>query len=382
LLISHVNGRNPTVAVGDALRMISAVAPRAGANPGVVAYFPVFRGNPYQSILYSALPTVGLGAAPIYGTDQAVQLADVVHGSDIDVVVHLHWLHLVTSQASDEEAARANAKEFIEDLNKLRDLGTRLLWTVHNVLPHDDRFPDVDVQLCRDVVSIVDRVHVMSPRTCELSAPWFRLPTEKVFVIPHPSYDGAYPNWLTHEQARVELGIPSGVITFALVGAVKPYKGLTELLNAFDQLVLAEPGRFMLLVAGQPDDTDETRSFCERALLHPATLASFRKIPAEDIQLYLKAADVAIFPYRRSLNSGALSLALTFGLPMIVPTHSGEADGVDSSYAELEAMSSARRLVAADARVAARAAAERVAAPKVAQAFADEMCGWLDSAMP
>jgi glycosyltransferase involved in cell wall biosynthesis len=121
--------------------------------------------------------------------------------------------------------------------------------------------------------------------------------------------------------------------------------------------------------------------------MHPAVLSSLQKIPVEEMQIYLKAADVGVFPYRRSLNSGALSLALTFGLPIILPAHSGEVTTVEPSYAEvydasvadglLTAMSNARRFIAPEAREAAAAAARRHAPPKVAGEFAASLRNWL-----
>jgi len=113
-----------------------------------------------------------------------------------------------------------------------------------------------------------------------------------------------------------------------------------------------------------------------------------RKIPDDEMQVYLRAADVAVFPYRRSLNSGALALTQTFGLPAILPAHSGEAATVEESYAEvydgedpgslLAALSAAERLLAPEARAAAAAAGEQIAAPVVAGRFAAELRAWLD----
>jgi glycosyltransferase involved in cell wall biosynthesis len=40
-------------------------------------------------------------------------------------------------------------------------------------------------------------------------------------------------------------------------------------------------------------------------------------IPDEELELYLKAADVAVLPYTRIFQSGVLFLAYSFGLPVI-----------------------------------------------------------------
>ena len=390
MLVPGMLGRDRALAVEDALRTLSALDWTATrGRPGVIAYLPSFYGNPYQELIYSKLQTVGLHAAPVYDAESAVRFVDAASGTDMDIIVHAHWLNFVTARAEDEATARANAKEFLDHLHGAKDLGARLLWTLHNILPHENAYPDVDVELRRAMVDLVDRVHVMSPQTRHRVSPWYDLPANKTFVIPHPSYHGVYPSWMSREQARLRLGISPAATVFLMIGAIKPYKGLTELLDAFDELSRREPGRFVLLVAGNPSRDEETERFCDRVLAHPAVLARLGKVPDEEMQVYLRAADLGVFPYRRSLNSGALALTTTFGLPAVLPSHSGETAGVTDSYAEVydsdnpdglvnALLSAAQRLRTPEARAAASAASERVSLPVVAGAFAQAVRQWVD----
>jgi glycosyltransferase involved in cell wall biosynthesis len=129
-----------------------------------------------------------------------------------------------------------------------------------------------------------------------------------------------------------------------LFGAIKPYKGLRHVLDAFDAAVAADPPTApprRLLVAGAPDRAIETQDFLERARLHPGVTLDARRVPADELAGHLRATDVAILPYDGALNSGVLLLALTFGLPVVVPDLPGF-DGLTPS--EL-----ARRYAAGDA---------------------------------
>jgi beta-1,4-mannosyltransferase len=388
MLVTQHIGREPTLAAADALRALSSMDWTAtGRRPGVVVYLPVFRGNPYQALLYSQLPSVGFRALPLYDAKQAGEFVDAVAGSEIELVVHQHWLNVVTARAEDEHTARDAVKVYLERMQEMKERGARILWTVHNILPHETTYPGLEVELRNGVVQVADRIHVMSPRTRELISPWYDIPEDKLIVVPHPNYHGVYPSWISREQARLELSIAPDAVVFLLIGRIKPYKGLAELTNAFDELVRREPGRLVLIVAGPPDQEDETLVFREWAIMHPSVVAAMRKIPDSDLQVYLRAADVAVFPYRRSLNSGALCLALTFGLPVVLPSHSGEAASMEQSYAEiydaesptglLDALSSARRLVSPEARAAAAEAGERIAAPKIAREFAGALREWI-----
>lgn len=383
-------GRLADFAVDDGLRVLSSLDwTDPDRRPGVVGYLPCYFGNPYQSLLYLDLPAHGFHAAPLHTAGQAAEFVDQIAGSGVDVVIHNHWLNAVTIKAEDEAQARRAAKKHLEDLQRTKDLGARVLWTVHNVLPHGTRYEDVDIELRRAMVDLADRIHIMSPRTGELVAPWFALPPEKTFTVAHPSYEGVYPSWLPRAQARVRLGLPPGATVFLMIGAIKAYKGLTELMSAFDELSRREPGKFALLVAGEPSEDEETQQFVERAMTHPAIFGYFKRVLDDQMQLFLRASDIGVYPYRRSLNSGALALGLTFGLPAVMPMHFGETVAVDPSYVEvydatepdglLRALGASTRLVSDEARAAALAAMEPVSPTKVARAFATELRQWIDS---
>src|SRR6185295_1565324 len=101
-------------------------------------------------------------------------------------------------------------------------------------------------------------------------------------------------------------------VVLLLTGAIKPYKGLLELFEAVDRVSQERPGALVLVVAGKPDDSPETTAFLARAAQHPAVRLLPGQVPDVDIQVLMRACDIVAVPYRRSLNSGVLALALTW----------------------------------------------------------------------
>jgi glycosyltransferase involved in cell wall biosynthesis len=264
------------------------------------------------------------------------------------------------------------------------------MWTVHNVLPHDAHFPDLEVELRRAVVDQADLIHVMSPRTPDLVAEHFALPPERTFHVPHPRYTGVYPTAMTRTQARGELGLPEHATVFLLFGRIAPYKGVSELVEAFDAFHRERPGEVALLLAGDPVKGDEMRLLFDAVTAHPAIHGAFRKIPEHQVQVFCRAADVMALPYRRSLNSGALNLALTFGLPVVLPRSSGESEGVDPAWAEVydddapDALvtalaTAAARLTAPSARAAAEHAGRAPSPDETSLTFTHQVRHWLDT---
>jgi glycosyltransferase involved in cell wall biosynthesis len=58
-------------------------------------------------------------------------------------------------------------------------------------------------------------------------------------------------------------------------------------------------------------------------------------IPNDKIQLYFRAADYCLCPYRRTLNSGVVMMSATFGVPIIAPNKAAFADIFDDRSAVL-----------------------------------------------
>jgi beta-1,4-mannosyltransferase len=346
-------------------------------DPWLLAAYPSFVTNPYQDLLYRECRANGIGPIRVRRDEQLTELLDLQR-SGLPTILHLHWLHLVLKDSSSAKEARRRADVFLRTVDAQRDAGSRLVWTVHNILPHESQFDDEEARLCGEVAARADVVHVMAARTPELVAPYFSLPADRLLHVPHMSYVGAYEDRVSRLDARHELGLLPDELVYLVLGALRPYKGLPELLDAWGEVDRDAPRR--LVLAGAPSDEPGMAEVVERAAVDPRIVLDARKIPAEEMQVFLRAADVAVLPYRRSLNSGALLLALTFGLPAIVPADSGLIELVDERYAMTfdpdaprglaDALERAAGLVGPDASAAASAMAATVSPEIVSRQFA------------
>jgi glycosyltransferase involved in cell wall biosynthesis len=349
----------------EAVRAMRALSGYPG-EPILLGYHPVARLNPYQGLLYQRSWDAGIATVPLVRPERIPELTQLV-SRGFTGVLHLHWLNLVLAEAGSAADARKAADAFLRDLDGFRAAGGRLAWTVHNILPHGSRHDEQEARLRGGVVERSDVVHVMTPQTPAQVRSWFQIPDEKVLFVEHPSYAGAYEDWTSREQARHQLGIMPDEVVYAVVGAIRPYKGLHELLDAWERLDDGRPRR--LVIAGGPSEEDGVAEALERAAVHPTVLLHAYPIPSDEIQVFLRAADVAVLPYTRSLNSGAQLLALTFGLPVIVPAGGGLEEVVDSRFARTfhpgttddlaRALLAADELLGPDAREAAAAEAAR-----------------------
>ncbi|MFC7402659.1 glycosyltransferase [Citricoccus sp. GCM10030269] len=357
---------------------------RDNAEPWLYAYGPVARMNPFQALCYSAFGEHGLAVTPV--TDPwSFRALMSLQGQTRGVVYHLHWLAFITQGAATAAEARANIDRFLAEIDRFRQAGGKLVWTVHNVINHDAAFLDEELRLQQAIADAADLIHVMSEDTPELVQDFLRLPRERVICVPHPSYLGSYEDYLPRDHARIMLGLEPDEIVYAVVGAIKAYKGIERLVEAFNLALERSDRPRRLIIAGGADSDRSTRELIRQLRMHPYVLVQDRRVPGDHVQRLLRAADVMVLPHERALNSGGALLGPSFGLPLVAGRVGVLPGLLSEEFTEFangtsagewaDALERADRLTAPAARDAAAAFAERhhtrVISPQLAAAVRD-----------
>ena len=295
-------------------------ASRNGDSPAVetpvlMAYWPLVRNNPYQEMLYGHCWNHGIAPLPI--ADLSV-LEDVPALRELgaEFWLHVHWTGAILAKAQTRADARAAYAAFVSRLDGVVNAGGRIVWTVHNVLPHERTFEDLEVAVSEALAERASVIHVLCGDTPALTEHRYKLPPEKLKVVPHSSYLGVYPNVVDKSQARFALGLLPNQTVLAFIGGIRPYKGLDALLDAYQPLAREDPD-LRLIVAGPPIDFPNLRLLRRRCEADPSIITRMTRIPETELQLYFNAADAIVLPYTDILNSGALMLALSYGRPVI-----------------------------------------------------------------
>lgn len=148
----------------------------------------------------------------------------------------------------------------------------------------------------------------------------FGLGDRPVALIPHGPYD-------QYAAAGSPPDAASGtddVCRLLYFGVIRPFKGVEDLIAAFDGLSHEEVQRFELTVVGEtwegwdvPAKAIAASPYAERI-----TFVN-RYIADEEVAAVFTAADVVVLPYHRSSASGPLHLAMARGLPVVVTSVGG-----------------------------------------------------------
>ncbi|MBI1802705.1 MAG: glycosyltransferase, partial [Chloroflexi bacterium] len=126
-----------------------------------------------------------------------------------------------------------------------------------------------------------------------------------------------------------------------LFGLIRPYKGLRYLIEAVS-LLHREACSIRLVVAGEFwDDIAHYRQQVQQLQLEPWVLLEDRYIPNEEVALYFSAADVFAAPYVGGSQSGAVSLALGFGLPVVATDAIWDGETLSTEYDRITVVPSA-----------------------------------------
>lgn len=367
-MTSDMRGRipGPERFITDAVQALQYLEAAGCQRPVLMPSNPVARINTYTALMYSALWEHGVAPLPLIRIGDLNALIPLLQGQHVPCVLHQQWTSTILAGSTSVAAAERRAQEYFRLIDRFQQAGGRLVWTVHNVLPHDAPFPDVEAAIHQELANRAQAIHVLNTATIEASADFFRIPADKTVHIPHPHYMGSYPDIITRDQARWDLHLQPDEVVYSFLGAIKPYKGLEQLLDAFD--TVSKDGRpRRLVVAGNPSADPATQAVLDRCQLHPNVVLRAGTVPDNELQYYLRAADVAVLPYQQSLNSGVLMLALSFGLPVVAPATPATRDIVTPAVARTfqpgDAGSLAAALAAADELVtpAARAQATQIA---------------------
>lgn len=229
---------------------------------------------------------------------------------------HLHWPEKVLN-TTERMRACSSVIKLLTLLACAHLRGTKIMWTVHNLESHDQRFPRLERFFFRQFVRFVDGFFVLSASGKELVIDRFpqldRIPS---FVVPHGHYRSVYPAEMGRSEARTRLGLAGNTRIVCFLGRIRPYKQVISLVQAFHKL--SDPD-LLLLIAGEPGSTQHADAIHGAASNSPRVHLALRFIPDEEIQVYLHASDLVVLPYREILNSGTAILALSFNRPVLVP---------------------------------------------------------------
>lgn len=265
--------------------------------------------NPYNSLLYQSL----LALEPQLRVHERLSPAVLQQPA----LLHLHWPEAFLHRPS---ALRfiARALLLLGRVALCRLLGIPIVWTVHNLQPHEQRRPRATRWFYRWFPRRCAGLIFLSEAT--RSAFWAADPGLQAIpsrVIPHGHYRPVHAAPPSRAEARAALGLDPGETLLLFVGLIRPYKNVPALIRSFGAASLPDT---RLLIAGQVLDDAALQHEIETAARGLATVQlHLRHLSEPQLAQHLAAANLVVLPYRDIANSGTAILALSLDRPVLAP---------------------------------------------------------------
>ncbi|MBB1507798.1 hypothetical protein H5203_20315 [Pseudoalteromonas sp. SG41-1] len=183
----------------------------------------------------------------------------------------------------------------------IKILGKKVVWTVHNLKPHENYNERISRIFYKVIASLCDSLIFMTNVSMEEFFCLYGI-NKKFKIIPHPSYPIPKANTSNVQK-------PSGLLFF---GLIRPYKNVEMLINAYINSKL----NIKLNILGACNDillTKKLESYEDRINL------SLRRYEDQELQCFLDNCSGVVIPYKDITNSGVLFRAMSAGAKLLLP---------------------------------------------------------------
>lgn len=270
--------------------------------------------NPYQKLIYTSLRKIynvySTGFSPKQLTKE--YLLAKRPGSSI---LHLHWLHPFYDAEN-----QASVTKFIDAIIYAKELKYKIVWTAHNLMPHEmnESTEKNHLHVRKSIIKLCDHIIVHDLRAGEALGHKFRIEQEKISVAPHGLYEKTMqPNPELKRKLKSALQIDPSRFTVLLAGRIRGYKGIERALKIFTKGPMNLLSNTTLIIAGYPDD-ENIDSLIMRAAAEFKNIKYVRgSISDQDLETLFISADACLLPYEKSATSGLAYLSLSYSTPLI-----------------------------------------------------------------
>jgi len=214
-----------------------------------------------------------------------------------------------------------------------KSLGYKFVWGAHNLLPHDPKYPKVEIAQRKWILKNFDLVIGFAKNTKEdieinfgpLNIPYLAT------VLGH--YEGLYKTDFDVLYLIKKYYLNPGKYRLLLIISDKNYKGHEKLLRAWS---VAKTDGLQLIVAGAVPKA--LKGLIDKLTGDVIAVFQHGRIPHNAIAELYKVSDIVLLPYQKITTSGAFFLSVTLSCPVFAPNlpffrdHMGDYSGLGLLY--------------------------------------------------
>ena len=282
-------------------------APRTRASRAVLHVAPIpndRRQNPYLDLFYRALAPFGVQAdrPAVYSARGLLAARGPVD------VLHFHWPE--ASWGGGRWSRVAGVARFVSLLAVAKARGVRVVWTAHNVEPHES--PAFAARVGLRALGAASDLVICHSEAARAEVHRRYRPRAETVVMPHGNYAGWYPAPAPRPDVVRAYGLDPERPVVVCAGMIRGYKGFDLAVDAVREL-----DGVQLVVAGLPFCNGDLLDLERRASEIPGVRIVGRSLSDQEYADLVGASDLVLLPYRKITGSGSLLSAWTLGRAVV-----------------------------------------------------------------
>lgn len=224
--------------------------------------------------------------------------------------VHFQWLPLLDHVPWELTAIR-----------RMQAAGTRVVYTVHDLLPLDGTVGTDIVDRYRRIYRTADALICHTEASKQRLVDEFEIDPSRIWHIPHGPLD-AQPGKNETSEQYVDASSVTGADTAShwvvLFGVLRPYKGYEFLLRTWPDVVNSVPDAKLVIAGRASEDVQrDVEASIDAHGISDSVFTTLRYLSDAELKSVIEAADVLVYPYQNITQSGALFTGMTAGKPIV-----------------------------------------------------------------
>tara|TARA_R110002124_G_scaffold261859_2_gene427832 strand:+ start:3746 stop:4762 length:1017 start_codon:yes stop_codon:yes gene_type:complete len=230
------------------------------------------------------------------------------------VLLHYHWLEF-----QDLKSMMGMPWKLLCIL-LFKLFGGTLVWTVHNLEPHDQKWLPAHLKMHRWMGKKSDAVHIHCSSSADLVSKKFAVNKVKLYTYPHPLFPAkeiqkSESIEFINRKFKSDIKYETPVLLF--FGNISEYKRIENILDIIED----EKFNVQVLIAGPIKKGQKT--LLNRLKVRSKEQDYITLIPDfisdQETPYLFGASDLCFFNYKKILTSGAVAMALSYKKSIIAP---------------------------------------------------------------
>ncbi len=225
-------------------------------------------------------------------------------------VVHIQWPEAIYKWRKIFPMDDAGIKMFEKRLMFFKDNGTTIIYTAHNLLPHETT-GSIDRKIYDLILFNADIiVHHGNASIALVKKMYSQSINARHVVAPHGPYDVCVLPDKSQSRKNYDLREDATIITN--FGMQRSYKGMEFIDHVFTRWQRQGVCLFNIGdLVGDAKPLKTSGTYCQKQM--------YKRVPEDEVVNVIAATDMFFLGHSSGLNSGLIALALTYAKPLVFP---------------------------------------------------------------